>query len=62
MKNSFIREIETLKSQEELLYKKEWYLDYLIDLKEIDDMFGDVEINNVKYYLELIEKRLEEYK
>lgn len=65
MSNYFVREIENLKTKEELLDKKEDYIDYLQCLESTvkagEALFGmPSEIENVKYYLELINKRLEE--
>lgn len=67
MKNVFIREIENIQTKEELLYKKESYLDYLKGLenliKEEKGLQAEttrIEISNVQQYLEMIDKKLEE--
>ena len=66
-KNSFIREIEECTSREKLEFLKESYFEDLVNCKKIiktepNNMFIGVEIENLKEYLRLIEKRLEEYK
>lgn len=68
MSNYFIREIENLKTKKELLDKRNFYIVYRENLKElleeekgIKAQFYKTEIDNIdNYYLKMIDKRLED--